>query len=57
MLFYKFVALILVLLNTFFTVKMKLVLHGYIFYDNYNKVVERKMLHGVSYFYVTTFIT
>jgi len=36
---------------------MKLVLHGYIFYDNYNKVVERKMLHGVSYFYVTTFKT
>ena len=56
--FYKFVALSLVLLNTCFTVKMTLVLHAYIFSENEHKVVDRKtkMLHDVSYFYVTGFI-
>jgi len=57
MLFYKFVTLILVLLYTFFTVKMTLVLHVYIVSENKHKVVERKtkMLHDVSYFYVVLF--
>jgi len=59
MLFYEFVALILVLLNTLFTVKTTLVLHVYIFSENLNKELERKtkMLHDISYLYVTGFIT
>jgi len=38
---------------------MTLALHVYIFPENQNKVVERKtkMLHDLSYFYVTGFIT
>jgi len=38
---------------------MTLVLHVYIFSEYINKVVERKtkMLHDLSYFYVTVFIT
>jgi len=58
MLFYKFVALCLVLLNACFTVKMTLALHAYIFSENEHKVVKMKtkMLHDVSYFYVAGFI-
>jgi len=59
MLFYYFVALILALLNTRFTVKMTLVLSVYIFSKHKNKVVEGKTknLNHVSFFYVTGFIT